>query len=250
MRSLLPARQRPSSTRSIDALDDCEKLYQCLQMTVDRSPKLTPIHKLFELLVEFQKAVNVAREDVGELLRKNDALLYADAFKAEGDPAETSGDDAIILYGPLLRSIGQQLRDLSGCLEPYATRLASVPQGPSPGRPRKYSLGFAILRLAQIYNRFGKGHPEPGVSLTMLPTVKYGGPFFRFAAGFLASVEGISKATTDQAFGRTVQDVLKVWTRDRNLHLLVRKEAQTNDIVKFVKRYDRLRAELGLVQQR
>jgi hypothetical protein len=238
------------TNEGVRALDDCAELYQCLKLTIDRSPQLAPIHNFHKELEKFRERVEVTRNNLHELLRQNDALLYADEFQVDSGPPETSGDDMIILYGPLLRSMQHDLRDLSEYLEGHAVRLRSIPMGPGRGRPRKYSLGFAIMRLAQIYHRFGAGRPKPGVSLTMLPTVKYGGPFFRFASAFLRSVDGPTKQNTDQALGGTVQEILKVWNRDQEVHLFIRTDARTSEIIKFVKRYDEIRAELGLVQQK
>jgi hypothetical protein len=237
------------TNEGVRALDDCAKLYECLKLTIDRSPQLAPMHKLHKELEKFREQVEVTRNDLHELLRRNDALLYADEFKVDS-AIEASGDDKIVLYGPLLRSMQHDLRDLSEYLEGHALRLRSIPMGPGRGRHRKYSLGFAIMRLAQIYQRFGAGHPKPAVSLTMLPTVKYGGPFFRFASAFLRHVDRPIEKGTDQAFGDTVQDNLKIWNRDQEMHLLVRTDARTRDIVEFVKRYDEIRAELGLIQQK
>ena len=84
--------------------------------------------------------------------------------------------------------------------------------------------------------------------MTIGPRVKYSGPFFLFTSGFLRSLEEGRLAETGQALGASVQEVLRVWKRDPDLHLLVTHHAQTKDIVEFVRRYDQIRADLGFLK--
>lgn len=229
------------------ALDDCEQLYVTLTMTIDQSPELKPLHNFAGHLEKFRRRVEAMQNELHRLRTQNAALAYADEFKFEGERSENSGDDAIILYGPLLESLREPLRALSEHLEPISRRLTSVPKSSGRGRHRKYSLGFAIMRLAQIYNRYGENQPRPGVSVVMLPTPRYTGPFFRFVAGFFNAIDKPYPFRTAQSLGRTIQEGLQVWERDKDLHLLINSKAETKDIISFVKRYDEIRADLGFL---
>ena len=251
---------------AFDALDECEMIYRCLDLTIDRSPSLAPLHDIVE---GFRQQVAIAQETLHALSTQNDVLMYSDEWVEVYEdpelaanlfdatlPGEADTADGVILYGPLLRTVERHIREVSQLLEPLANRLSTVPRTVGRGRPRKYSLGFAILRLADIYQRFGFDEPTPTTSATSAlnaqknrkaNTVVYRSPFLQFARGFLRSVEGDARpAVGEHAFARTVQDSLKIWKVDPGLHALVNGASTTNDVLKFMDAFDQRRAEVGL----
>ena len=251
---------------ALDALHQCEMLYRCLKLTVDKSPRLNP---LFEIIDGFREQVAFAYEALHELSQQNDLLVYSDEWTAGGDGpgmgalltgplkrAESVKDSNVILYKPLFQTVKGSVLQVSRLLEPLAATLWALPN--VRGRPRKYSLGFAILRLVDIFQKFGAGHPRPTVGATSHMSrrtgyqgkkLSYNSAFFRFADGFMRTVDRppTRPGAGENEFARTVQDLLKVRELDRDLHLLVTRQSVTNDIVRFMQTFDNLKSEAGLL---